>query len=584
VASITTWMRLEPRCRTADMSTGLQARIYDPLWLMARQWQTGEFQGEDNGSPAVAQWRGESARFTRYQPGPLAAGATADGLPFDGNTMPLETMVEREPRRPQPAAVEGIRFAVESGQQFLRMLDQQVTSRNYRAAFVANFPFAPLTTEQRHSLDSDSLSFVDLLATRVPDGRKLYPKLSAALRPVPPAKGALPADLGILPADAAEVESTAKAWFDWYDTLITQPASANASWSPERMEYGFSIGARTTAGEKVLTAQEYYSGHVDWHDFSLNVSASLRGTNGPVGTTQVRTTIPAPVSYRGMPAPRFWQFEDAQVDFGAVDAGREDLAKMLLIEFAITYGNDWFVVPIELDVGSLCRTQSLIVTNTFGERFLVRSSNDAGAQFATWRMFQLSSLPKPGAAPSAQESNLFMLPPSLVNTLESRPIEEVHFLRDEMANMAWGVEKVVESAIEQPLNKVEQQRYEEPPQPDQANETLRYQLATEVPENWVPLLPVQSGTGLRLKVSRVLKADGSQRLVEASGRILNPDNQGTGGLAIFEEEIPREGVRVARTYQLARWQDGSTHLWIGRRKTIGRGEGSSGLRFDVLKP
>ena len=53
MSSITTWVRLEPRCRTADMNAGLQARIYDPLWLLARQWQIGEFQGEDNGSPAV---------------------------------------------------------------------------------------------------------------------------------------------------------------------------------------------------------------------------------------------------------------------------------------------------------------------------------------------------------------------------------------------------------------------------------------------------------------------------------------------------------------------------------------------------
>ena len=55
-------------------------------------------------------------------------------------------------------------------------------------------------------------------------------------------------------------------------------------------------------------------------------------------------------------------------------------------------------------------------------------------------------------------SNLFFLPPSLVKSLESRPIEEVLFLRDEMANMAWGVERVIESATEYPLNRFEQQR------------------------------------------------------------------------------------------------------------------------------
>jgi len=56
-----------------------------------------------------------------------------------------------------------------------------------------------------------------------------------------------------------------------------------------------------------------------------------------------------------------------------------------------------------------------------------------------------------------------------------------------------------------------------------------------------------------------------------------------GPLDIFEEEIPREGARVTRSFQYARWFDGSSLLWIGRRKTVGRGEGSSGLRFDVAE-
>jgi hypothetical protein len=37
---------LEPRSRDAEMRTTLQARVYDPLWLLARQWQLGEFQGK----------------------------------------------------------------------------------------------------------------------------------------------------------------------------------------------------------------------------------------------------------------------------------------------------------------------------------------------------------------------------------------------------------------------------------------------------------------------------------------------------------------------------------------------------------
>lgn len=32
------------------------------------------------------------------------------------------------------------------------------------------------------------------------------------------------------------------------------------------------------------------------------------------------------------------------------------------------------------------------------------------------------------------------------------------------------------------------------------------------------------------------------------------------------------------------WINGETYLWVGRRKRTGRGEGSSGLRFDVVLP
>ena len=34
MASITTWTRLEPFVRTEDMQSALQARIYDPLWML----------------------------------------------------------------------------------------------------------------------------------------------------------------------------------------------------------------------------------------------------------------------------------------------------------------------------------------------------------------------------------------------------------------------------------------------------------------------------------------------------------------------------------------------------------------------
>jgi hypothetical protein len=347
----------------------------------------------------------------------------------------------------------------------------------------------------------------------------------------------------------------------------------------ERLEYAFSVSGGFTDGERALTSQEYSEGHLDWYDFDVDPKLKLGASSDKAFDSIARTAIPAPVSFAGMPTPRFWEFEDAQVDFGSVDAGPTDLARMLLVEFALTYGNDWFVIPIELEVGSLYQTRSLVITDTFGVRTLIKSSSELPAPHSTWRMFQHSSLRASGATGPA--ANLFFLTPSLLSGIESRPIEEVLFLRDEMANLAWGVERIVESATEEPLNRNESERQTLPPPPEpRTDNKLVYKLATEVPGNWVPLLPVKTAAGLRLQRGKVLKVDGSSGFIEAHGRILNPD---TRSLKLFEEEIPREGVRVTRHYQLARWHDGSTHLWIGRRKKVGTGEGSSGLRFDVLE-
>jgi hypothetical protein len=581
--SITSWMRLEPRSRNAEMNTSLQARIYDPLWMLARQWQLGEFQGEDNGSPVIARWRAESARLTRYHAGAIAPNTRVDAPRYDGNHMPLETLVERETIRAATnptAKPEKLRLAAEAGQQFLRMLDQQRLSRDYRDAFIGQYPFPALTTEQRATLDSDSLSFCDVMASRVPDGRRLF----AAFRSTSAGGSVIAPDLQIAAADLAEVEKTAQLWLQWFETLFSEPEAVNPSWLPDRMEYALSVGTRFRDGECVLTAQEYFEGHLDWYAFDANAEVTLGAATDEAFTDITRTAIPAPVSFRGMPAMRFWEFEDAQVDFGSVDAGPTDLARMLLVEFALAYGNDWFVIPIELDVGSLYRTRSLVITDTFGIRTLIKSSSELGEPHSTWRMFQHAHVRGGGLTRPA--SNLFFLPPALLKSVESRPIEEVLFLRDEMANLAWAVERLTESPADRPLNRfeayLEQQRRRELETAvaiSSAPEALRYRLSTEIPDYWIPLMPVRIGQGLRLKRGAVLKTDGSQEIVPALGRILESNQE----LSLFEEEVPREGVYVTRSFQLTRWIDGSSHLWVGRRKGVGRGEGSSGLRFDMVE-
>jgi hypothetical protein len=65
-------------------------------------------------------------------------------------------------------------------------------------------------------------------------------------------------------------------------------------------------------------------------------------------------------------------------------------------------------------------------------------------------------------------------------------------------------------------------------------------------------------------------------------RLLHDPDAPDSPLLMPEEEVPREGVVVRRAYQAARSADGRLHVWVGHRASVGRGEGSSGLRFDVL--
>ncbi|WP_139149230.1 hypothetical protein [Nitrosospira sp. Nsp13] len=53
-------------------------------------------------------------------------------------------------------------------------------------------------------------------------------------------------------------------------------------------------------------------------------------------------------------------------------------------------------------------------------------------------------------------------------------------------------------------------------------------------------------------------------------------------LRVEEEEVPRDGIELKRSFNYARDAQGRGLLWIGRSKVTGCGEGSSGLKFDVV--
>ena len=572
------WARLEPRSRDKSLAPGLEARVHDPLWLLGRQWQFGELNADgDLGSAIVAEISAQIVPVARYRPGRAEDGAAAGA--YDAGAQPLETLVEAEEVRP----ADSVRARARAGQHFERLLAAHGAGA-YAGAFRVAFPLSA----EPSSLDASSRRFAGFLAGRAIDGARLHAALAASLRPADGRPPTLPATPAVKDADVERVRAAATAWLAWSDSLVHAPRAANAAWIRERMEYAFAIDAPAANGSgMLLEAEEYTDGTLDWHTFSA-VGSTTSAAGNAVEVIGPRAVIPSTVTYPGMPASRLWEFEDARVDFGGVEANPEDLGRMLLAEFALVYGGDWLLVPLEAPAGSLVRIVALDVRDTFGRVVRVGPTTSIEPPSAGWRMFGISpgvAFDAAAAGTNAPQDVLFVAP-ALASSLQGRAIEEVLLLRDEMANMAWAVERSVEGAHGLPMDRAaaEYARRPDPAPPSAATDTLTYRLRTDVPQHWLPLLPQRlepndPSMTLRLAALPSIQPDGSLVPIRPLGQLLAAPPQQP--VVLREEEVPREGARVTRAYQLARWFDGTTFLWLGRRKSVGRGEGSSGLRFDV---
>jgi hypothetical protein len=601
--SIVFWTRLEPYARRTDIDTGLQARLHDPLWMLARQWQNGEFQGEDGGTPVQARLRMERAPLARYHPGPVGDASELPGVPYRAD-LPLEALVEREPVQLLDDPRRDLRLAAEAGIYFLRLLEREGAGEATRRAFVATpaYRLAAPADDPAGDEDRSGRAYLSVMAGRVPDGFALYRALAATLRPAGGGDPSLPAEPSVDEAERDAVLRAGVAFVDGFEARYTVPPEGTSTWNPERMEHAFAVSAAGSDVELALEAEEYPGGALDWYAFDLASGLRLGvGADDPAAETVTRTLLPGRVRYPGMAVDRWWEFEDAAVDFGRVAGDPDDLLRLLLVNFALVYGNDWYLVPVDLAPGAVYRPRSLVVTDAFGERTLVHHYSALDAAPHDWRLFSLT--PRAGSSFSTSAArpgqDALFVPPVLATSLHGDPIEEVLFLRDELANLVWAVERLVPGLAGDAVNRVD--AYHARPgasEPDAASEAaseasspaeLRYLLATSTPEHWIPFLPVRidpdrPDVRLRRAATLLERTDGASgglpALSRPLGRILEPERPDLG---LFEEEAPRSGIRLTRAFQYARWIGGGTFLWLGRAKGPGKGESTAGLRFDQVE-
>jgi hypothetical protein len=61
------WSRLEGRPRADNFERALKAEVRDALWMLTKQWQMGEFEGDDAGSPVVSKLCTSIADIEKYK-------------------------------------------------------------------------------------------------------------------------------------------------------------------------------------------------------------------------------------------------------------------------------------------------------------------------------------------------------------------------------------------------------------------------------------------------------------------------------------------------------------------------------------
>ncbi len=603
--TITLWNRLEGRPRTHNFDRALKAEIRDPLWMLTRQWQLGEFKGDDAGSPIKAKVHVETTQITKYRPG-IGSGPSQE-FP---DLLPLEAKVEQRPV-PMAAADQKLSYdlRVLIGRRWLKLISgvEPGIADKFITTYGIEMPDPDQAAEIAVTGNRMAWSQISALSGRAMDGYALYQHLSSD--PTHHSHDGITFDnIG----SAGLLEGIEPEFIQWFERLILQPgANQPSAWQPPNLEYQFEVSAPKAESEKHLVADEYFHGHLDWYNLDLSPGreglpqVDLAPAPVEVEGKHTRSFIPVPISFDGMPHTRWWKLEDGLTNFGDITPDTTEVNKLLLMEFALVFANDWFLMPFTVPAGTIANVRGVTVTNTFGERTWVEPTGKGSDE--DWQRWTMYSLDIRGDKESPADLSLVVVP-SVPKIQESEPIEGVHLVRDEVANLVWGIETVVSSPVGTPmsgrraaldsrrtLTRIAKDQF--PPGPEEEllenKAKIRYQLMTRVPENWIPFIPVHIDNNRR---EVQLRRAAMPRIIEDTEfpiEKIRPRNQllrmgldptPSDTYELHEEEVPRSGSYVSQSYQRSRWYDGQVVTWLGVRKITGRGERSSGLGFDKIRP
>ena len=167
--TIMMWNRFEGRPRTHDFNKALKAEVRDALWMLTKQWQMGEFKGDDAGSPVFAKLFLSRSLMDSYK-------ANGHAVQKFEKNVPLETKVEQKKipfKREQKLLSIDIRLQM--GRYWLLLLKKEnlLYSQDYIRLYKFDMPARDRQTDHIYA-HKDVWQHSQAIHKRCLDGYKLY--------------------------------------------------------------------------------------------------------------------------------------------------------------------------------------------------------------------------------------------------------------------------------------------------------------------------------------------------------------------------------------------------------------------------
>ena len=610
VQDFSVYKRIEPRARKEDFATALSFELYDPLWMLARQWQFGRFKGNDCGSIVTSKVKVNRRRLDSLYLN--LKRDLDDKRPYSTDT-PMEYDVEKRNRPITPFV------RIESALHFKKTAGLRGDLIDELMQLFPLDPFIPYVNEKEKTVETlkteRNANLDRLQATygkRIFDGYKLFAASKQELAGL--------ARFEMLTPDMLEEYRT---WFA--KKYLPIEKEEDNCWNEQKLGYEIAMGA----DKNIYEAEDYHTGKLSWYSFDGVGEFSKEGNK----EEKMLSYLPVPACFPGAPNRRLWEFEDANVQLGhQANSDFSLLSNAVVMQYISMYSNDWMITPIEAEAGTVLDVEGIVITDTFGERVFIGTSAEqtddilGGVAFNDrWSLFGTTRTNAYEQDDFASSGGL-LFPPTLPRYEESKPIEEVQFLRDEMANMLWGVETVINDGCDGTLAGkdlsdavlavVDEQKGGTADDTEatmalssseaadeqkgiEADDTSDYSYLVQnrVPLNWIPFIPQKiAGEKREIRFRRgkmpiffngnynpVRPSTDLLKIKEKSNKVKNEgDKRIILPRFINEEEITGYGVKLVLTAQRTRWFLGESFTWIGAHKVISQYQANSGLMFDEL--